>query len=1121
MTFRPALHAFLPRRRLACGRRALPFLNEDGRACGQQVIWVSQCHGASAPQGNALAIHQDLWRPVQWAQRFAAAFAWLLAATLTLVDAGSGHFLDDSVPVVGVLVAIATWRNTQRPVRLAVAGLLSILLLLHAWQFHALGTCLVLIAATVIAWARVWRGFWPEFVMRVFAAALLLLAMQPVLGALQAGSRVPEIGWALSLSALAMFLLVYTPSLREGRTLDISTELVAFVLAFAVIALIGWHVPGSLVGKMGVDFPPMRPISTLCVAGVAFALLLRQREQERAAWIVLALVTVPLLFTLLQTLGGITTPVNTLLHRLGWLPRPTLPLIGGYTDYGVLTAWLAVAVLPSPLQRWESVRWGITRGLGIAMASVAGMATLGLLIQLPYHQEGLSIYQISLTASAQIVALGLALAVAGENSLRERMFGVLPMAAALMLGGLYWTAASGDRDAMARNVMKTQTATTTPTFVRGIELRRGALRQLSASLSAATPEAAQNLFDHYVHDMVGAFAGFRVVRSVGDDGREFRWVQPGFEAPVAPSPPMPVANAGHLLPVAGGWWLTVDTAGRRTQGFIALDDFVRTLSKAVLSDRPVRATAVGMPAVEQGQPQGTPLSIERVSLPGHDVQLELWAPPSLTSFTLPRALVVGGLSSGLLIAFVLFLLDISRRRSSEAAETARSLLLETERRLDAQRRLNDAAAMDSATGLPRFSAQASLIAERIAAPAAHGHGLAIVDLDGFGMVNDSFGHDGGDEVLRRMGQRISAACEDQGGVYRYGGEGFLVLFPDMDIDQLNRCAEEIRRAVGQPVALYSTHPSFTVTASIGLAHAPEHGADLQTLLRCADDARHLAKRAGRNQVRLPSATTQQETSDRLSRVTALREAVARGQLRLVYQPVVAGDSSQLTGFEALARWRHPAWGDVPPSVFIPLAESAGLMEDIGHFVLEQACQQLARWRAMGLRTLGMAVNLSPSQLGQPTLAPWIADCLQRHDLPADALTLELTESVLVEDMGAAQDMLQALHALGVRLALDDFGTGYSSMSYLQRLPLDIIKIDRSFVDGIATESTDRAIARTILVLAHEMGMRTIAEGVETSEQMQALQQMGCDEMQGYFFGRPMEVDEATTLARGELRHGAG
>ncbi len=343
MTFRPALHAFLPHRRLACGRRALPFLNEDGRACGQQVIWVSQCHGASAPQGNALAIHQDLWRPVQWAQRFAAAFAWLLAATLTLVDAGSGHFLDDSVPVVGVLVAIATWRNTQRPVRLAVAGLLSILLLLHAWQFHALGTCLVLIAATVIAWARVWRGFWPEFVMRVFAAALLLLAMQPVLGALQAGSRVPEIGWALSLSALAMFLLVYTPSLREGRTLDISTELVAFVLAFAVIALIGWHVPGSLVGKMGVDFPPMRPISTLCVAGVAFALLLRQREQERAAWIVLALVTAPLLFTLLQTLGGITTPVNALLHRLGWLPRPTLPLIGGYTDYGVRTAWLAVS----------------------------------------------------------------------------------------------------------------------------------------------------------------------------------------------------------------------------------------------------------------------------------------------------------------------------------------------------------------------------------------------------------------------------------------------------------------------------------------------------------------------------------------------------------------------------------------------------------------------------------------------------------------------------------------------------------------------------------------------------------------------------------------------------------
>jgi len=1056
---------------------------------------------------------------MQWAQRFAAALAWLLAAAFTLMDAGNGHLLDDSVPVVGVLVAIATWRNTQRPVRLAVACLLTVLLVLHVWQFHALGTCLVLAAATVIVWTRAWRGFWPEFVMRVFAAALLLLAVQPVLGALQPGGAAAEVSWSLSLSALAMFLLVYTPSLHAGRRLETSTELVAFVLAFALLALVGWHVPGSLVGKMGVDFPPMRPLSTLCVALVALALLLRQRDQERAAWIVLALVAVPLLLTLLQTLGGVPTPANALLHRMGWLPRATTPLIGGYTDYGVLTAWIAVATLPQSLQRWESVRWGITRGLGIAMASVAGMATLGLLIQLPYHREGLSIYQISLTASAQLVALGLALAVSGENSLRERLFGVLPMAAALVLGGLYWGAATVDRDTMARNVMKTQTASTEPTFLRGVELRRGALRQLSAALTAAAPDAAEGLFDHYVADMVTSYAGFRVVRSV-DDGGEFRWVQPGFDAPVAPSPPSPVADTGHLQPVAGGWWLTVDTTGRRTQAFIALDDFVRTLTKAVLSDRPVRASAEGMATLEQGRPQGSPLSVERVSLPGHEVRLELWAPPALTSFTLPRALVVGGLSSGLLIAFVLFLLDISRRRSSEAAETARSLLQETERRLDAQRRLNDAAAMDSATGLPRFSAQANLITEKIAAPSRSGHGLAIVDLDGFGMVNDSFGHDGGDEVLRRMGQRISAACDGLGSVHRYGGEGFLAHFADIDIDQLTRLAEDIRRAVGQPIALYSTHPSFTVTASIGLAHSPEHGADLQSLLRSADDARYLAKRAGRNQVRLPSASTQQEANDRLSRVTALREAVARGQLRLAYQPVVAGDTLQLTGFEALARWRHPAWGEVPPSVFIPLAESAGLMEDIGHFVLEQACQQLARWRAMGLRSLGMAVNLSPSQLGQPTLAPWIADCLQRHALPADALTLELTESVLVEDMGAAQQMLQALHALGVQLALDDFGTGYSSMAYLQRLPLDIIKIDRSFVDGIATESTDRAIARTILVLAHEMGLRTIAEGVETSEQMHALQQMGCDEMQGYFFGRPMEVDEATALARGELRHAA-
>ena len=1072
--------------------------------------------GLSALQGNALAIHQDLRRPVQWAQRFSAGLAWLLAAGFTALGTGRGSLLDESVPLVGVLMVIGTWRTEDKRVRLLMAVAMTALLLIHAVQHGSLAGNCVLFAAAGILWVRLRDHAFTEFLLRVFAALLLLLAVQPVLGVLQAGGPDNEIGWSVALSALALFLLVNTPALRAGRTLPLSTELVAIVLAFAVLALVGWHAEGSLIGKMGVDYPPMRPISTLSVALLGIALLCRQHGRTVAAGWLLALVAAPLLLTLLQTRGGITTPLNTWLFQWGWLPRATTPLIGGYTDYGVLTAWLGVMLVPLDGQRGGALRWGLVRGLGIAMASVAGMAALGLLMQLPYHREGMSIYQISLTAALQLVTLGLALAVAGESSLRDRLFGVLPMAAALLLGGMYWVAATADRDAMARRVMETQMASAAATFERGIELRRGAMRQLSASLASAHPERAEMLFHQHVDDMVRTYGGFRVVRSSGPDA-EFRWVLPGFSAPVAPSPAMPVARDGHLQDVPGGWWLTVDNAGRRTQGFIALEDFISTLNKAVLSDRPVRATSPGMRVVEQGQPTGDPLTTLDLPLAGHDVHLDVWAPPSVTSFALPRALVVGGLSSGLLISFVLFLFDISRRRSREAAESAQSLLLETERRLDAQRRLTDAAAMDSATGLPRFSAQSTAIAERIGSPGQRGHGLAIVDLDGFGMVNDSFGHDGGDEVLRRMGQRIIGACMEDAQVYRYGGEGFLIHYPDTDIDQLTRLAEEVRRAVGQPIALYSTHPTFTVTASIGLAHAPEHGNDMQSLLRSADDARHLAKRAGRNQVRLPSPGQQQQASDRLSRVTNLREAVARGQLRLAFQPVVAGDTLQLTGFEALARWRHPGWGEVPPSVFIPLAESAGLMEDIGHFVLEQGCQQLAQWRAMGLRELTMAVNLSPSQFGQPTLAPWIADCLRRHALPADALTLELTESVLVEDMGAAQHMLQALHALGVRLALDDFGTGYSSMSYLQRLPLDILKIDRSFVDGIATESTDRAIARTIVVLAREMGLRVIAEGVETQQQMDALQQMGCDEMQGYFFGRPMEVDEATALARGELR----
>ncbi len=1055
---------------------------------------------------------------MQWAQRFAAAMAWSLAAAFALLGEGSGHAFDDSLPLVGVLVLIATWRNERARVRLVVAVFVTLLLAVHGAQTTSLAGCLVLVAAGGIAWVRLLeRGPWPEFLLRLFAALLLLLAAQPVLAALQTGGPGGEVSWSLALSALATFLLVNTPALRAGMRLETSVELTAFVLALTLLALVGWHATDSLVGRMGVNYLPMRPLSAICVALVAVAMLCRQYGHLRLAWAALALVALPLVLTLLQTRFGMTTPLNQILFDIGWLPRADVPLIGGYTDYGVLTAWVAVAVMPAAGQRWELWRRGLVRGLGIALASVAGMAALGLLMQLPFHGTGASGYRISLTATLQLVLLGLSLAVVGEGSLRERVFNVLPMAAALLLGGMYWVAATADRDAMTRKVMQTQIATAEPTFLRGIELRRGSLRQLSAALAAARPEAMQQVFDHHVEEMVRTYIAFRVVRSAGDEGPELRWAMPGPALPAAPSPPAPVAEGGVLQPVAGGWWLTVDVAGRRTQAFIALDDFLVTLSRMAMSDRPVRATADGIAPVEQGDPSGQPLSVQTVNLPGHPVTLELWAPPAVNSFALPRALVVGGLSSGLLIALALFLLDMARRRSREVAETAQSLLLETERRLDAQRRLNDAAALDSATGLPRFSAQATLISERIAAGSTLGHGLAIVDLDGFGMVNDSFGHDGGDEVLRRMGQRIGGACAELGQVYRYGGEGFLAHFPAIDIDQLTRVAEDIRRAVGQPLALYTTHPSFTVTASIGLAHAPEHGHDLQSLLRSADEARHVAKRAGRNQVRLPAAASQQQASDRLSRVTALREAVARGQLRLVYQPIVAGDSLKLSGFEALARWRHPAWGEIPPSLFIPLAESAGLMEDIGHFVLEQACGQLARWRGMGLRDLSMAVNLSASQLAQPGLVPWIADCLHRHALPADALTLELTESMLVEDMGAAQHVLQALDALGIGLALDDFGTGYSSLAYLRQLPLDLLKIDRSFVDGIAAGGADHAIARTIVVLAREMGLRVIAEGVETQEQLAALQRLGCEEMQGYFFGRPMEVDEATAAARGELR----
>ena len=442
----------------------------------------------------------------------------------------------------------------------------------------------------------------------------------------------------------------------------------------------------------------------------------------------------------------------------------------------------------------------------------------------------------------------------------------------------------------------------------------------------------------------------------------------------------------------------------------------------------------------------------------------------------------------------------------------------TERKL-LEEHLRRLAHIDGLTGL----ANRSWLSERLAEAFAHDDdststALLYIDVDGFKTVNDTYGHGAGDELLKEVARRITSCLRVDDFVARSGGDEFVVLMaPAGDTNAIASLAERIVATCAMPYSV-ENRELFT-SISIGASVAPYDATDPDALLRNADSALYAAKLAGRNTFRFYMRSMHAAAARQLALESDLRRAVERGELFLEYQPIVSAEGAVDT-IEALARWRHPEFGLVEPSVFIPIAEQSGSIGKIGRHLAAEACRALRSWRDVDPR-LRLALNISGYQLDREGLGEMLSEALLSAGLEHNALDIEVTESVVMSDVARAAETLRVLKDRGARISIDDFGTGYSSLAILKRLPIDTIKIDRSFISDIETETEDLAIIASIVALASALSLDVVAEGVERTGQIDTLLQLGCRRFQGYAFSRPVPAGDVATMLRrfsGENRH---